>query len=54
VVLYLEDEYEELEMETYFDCKRLDHPIGNRPSFQCKFCKVCLKDKDTFSNHKMN
>ncbi len=35
-------------METHFDCKWLDNPSGNWPSFQCKFYKVCMKDKNIF------
>jgi hypothetical protein len=39
VALYLEEEYEMLEMEAHFDV-----PIfGNMPSFQCKFYKLCSK-----------
>jgi hypothetical protein len=37
-----------LAVEAHFDCKRLDNPIGNWPSFQCKFYKVCMKDKNIF------
>ncbi len=53
VALYFEDEYEELAGETQFDCKHPNNPVGNQPSFQCKFCKVCMKDKNTFSYHRM-
>ncbi len=45
VALYLEDEYNQLIMEAHFEYKRPNNPICNRPSFQCKFCKVCMKDK---------
>jgi hypothetical protein len=29
MVLYLEDEYEELVMEAHFDCKQLNNPIDS-------------------------
>jgi len=53
VALYLEDKYEELAIETHFDYKWLDNPINNRPSFQCKFCKVCMKNNNIISYHIM-
>jgi hypothetical protein len=53
VALYLEEEYKALALEAHFDCKRPDIPVGNRPSFQCKFCKQCFKDKNTLSHHRM-
>jgi hypothetical protein len=48
VALYFEDEYEELVVEACSDCKWLDNPICNWPSFQCKFYKVCMKDNNIF------
>jgi len=51
--LYLEDKYEELAVEAHFDYKRLDNLISNQPSFQCKFYKVCMKDKNILSYHRM-
>jgi len=54
VALYLEEEYEMLALETHFDVKWLDIPtFGNMPSFQCKFCKIMFKDKNTLIYHKM-
>jgi hypothetical protein len=53
VALYLEDKYEELAVEAHFDYKRFDNLISNQPSFQCKFYKVCMKDKNIFSYHRM-
>jgi hypothetical protein len=54
IALYLEEEYEMLALEAHFDVKRLDIPtFGNMPSFQCKFCKIMFKDKNTLSYHKM-
>jgi hypothetical protein len=53
VALYLENEYEELIMEAQFDYKRLNNPICNWPSFQCKFYKVCMKDNNIISYHIM-
>ncbi|KAH9556484.1 hypothetical protein CY35_07G030500 [Sphagnum magellanicum] len=53
VALYLEEEYKALALEAHFDCKRPDIPVGIRPSFQCKFCKQCFKDKNTLSYHRM-
>ncbi len=45
VTLYLKDEYEKLALEAYFDIQRVDVLIGNRPSFECKFCGNLFKDK---------
>ncbi len=54
VALYLEQEYEMLTLETHFDVKWPDIPtFGNMPSFQCKFCKIMFKDKNTLFYHKM-
>jgi len=53
MALYLENEYDEVVVETCFDCKQLDNRICNWPSFQCKFYKVCMKDKNIFSYQKM-
>ncbi len=54
VALYLEEEYEMLALETHFDVKWLDVPtFGNMPSFQCKFCKIMFKDKNTLFHHRM-
>ncbi len=53
MALYLEDEYEKLVVEANFDCKQLNNPINNCPSFQCKFYKVCMKDMNIISYHKM-
>jgi len=47
VALYLEEEYEMLALEAHFDVKQPNIPtFGNRPSFQCKFCKIMFKDKN--------
>ncbi len=53
VALYIEDEYQELVIETHFDYKWLNNLIGNWPSFRCKFCKVCMKNNNIFSYHRM-
>jgi hypothetical protein len=54
VALYLEETYEMLALEAHFDVKRQDIPtFSNRPSFQCKFCKIMFKDKNTLSYHRM-
>jgi hypothetical protein len=53
VALYLEDEYEKLAMKAHFDYKWLEKPINNWPSFQYKFYKVCMKNKNTVFYHKM-
>ncbi len=43
-----------LALEAHFDVKYLDIPtFGNRPSFQCKFCKTMFKDKNTLFYHRM-
>ncbi len=53
MALYLEDEYEKLVVEEHFDCKQLNNPIDSSPSFQRKFYKVCMKDMNIISYHKM-
>jgi hypothetical protein len=53
VAMYLEDEYEELAIKTHFDYKQPDNLIGNKPSFQSKFCKVCMKNNNTISYNRM-
>jgi hypothetical protein len=54
VALYLEEEYEMLALEADFDVKRLDiSTFGNMLSFQCKFCKIMFRNKNTLSYHKM-
>jgi len=53
VALYPEEVYETLALETHFDVKCPDFPIENWPSFQCKLCKTCYKDKNTLSYHRM-
>jgi hypothetical protein len=51
--LYLEDENEKLALEAYFDIRRIDVLIGNRPSFECKFCGNLFEDKNILSYHQM-
>jgi hypothetical protein len=54
VALYLKEEYEMLALEAHFDVKQPNVPtFGNKPSFQCKFCKTMFKNKNTLSYHKM-
>jgi hypothetical protein len=54
VTSYLEEEYEMLALEAHFDVKRLDVPtFGNKSSFQCKFYKTMLKNKNTLFYHMM-
>jgi hypothetical protein len=53
VALYQEQEYEELVMEVHFECKQPNILMCNRPTFQCKFYKQCMKDKNIFSFHRM-
>jgi len=53
VTLYLEDEYEQLALETYFDIWHVDVFIGNKPSFECKFYGNLFKNKIILSSHKM-
>jgi hypothetical protein len=48
VTLYLEDEYEKLVLEAYFDVRRVDVFIINRPLFECKFYGNLFKDKKYF------
>jgi len=51
--MYLENKYKQLALEAYFDIRHIDVLIGNRPSFECKFCGNLFKDKNTLSYHIM-
>jgi hypothetical protein len=54
VALYLEEEYEILELEAHFDVKWPEIPtFGNKTSFQCKFYKTMFKDNNALSYHRM-
>jgi hypothetical protein len=48
------EEYEMLALGTHFDVKWPHIPtFGNMPSFQCKFCKIMFKNKNTLFYHMM-
>ncbi len=53
VTLYFEDENEKLALEAYFDIRRVELLIGNRPSFECKFYGNLFKNKNILFYHEM-
>jgi hypothetical protein len=53
VTLYLEEEYEQLALEAYFDIQHVDVLIANRSSFECKFCGNLFKEKNILFYHIM-